>query len=618
MTEAEADRLNRWERQRLKEQWNAPEPPKPGEAPKKVRDRDTFDTYAEGLNKRDRQRLKERWNAPEPPKETEAPKERDLDAFNKYLAGELVVVNQYGTVFQITAATTGAHAREREQRLDDINRSSLLTVTAAQAAMRDYQEHRREERREIWEQERAAQQAERERQPIPADPQNLKGAALHIWNACARSDSARAFAAALDEQQIALATPNKEEAQRSHMNASFAREVERLSPEYRDGEIIAVTLEGRVYKITPRNTGMDRDQLEAFLAPFDRSQLQGIAATQDSQQKRLNEVHWPTVPREKESMVFMGGLTLNAAPATSPDLHFQDAARQTVGPEAAPAMPSDLRGTAAQIWTAYNVRTIDREWEHQNQDGTKETKRDRLALKGGRDPLKFGQALEERGLILARATKKEAERSQKDAEHYKGFGDSYRPVYQEGEFVVINRRGDVYSLNKRTTGHAAATVQQFLAKADWKALPGIEAARETMKARTDQRLTEHRDRAAQWDAIRLKNATRRRGVRGQGRTGEASTSDLARPLATTARTSRRAIGSAVGALGKLSEGFSLDALSPKEKYEAAKRDIANDRESDKNADYAAYMAGLSERRRQEQQHQAEHKQQRDREPERDR
>jgi hypothetical protein len=609
MTEAEAERLNRWERQRLKEQWNAPGPPREGEAPK-ARDPHTFDKYAERLNKWDRQRLKEQRNAPTPPKEGEVPKkERDLDAFNKYRAGELVVVNPYGAVFQITAATTGAHAREREERLGEIDRASLLSVTAAQAAMRDYQEHRREERREIWEQERAARQAGRERQPIPADPQNLKGPALHIWNACARSDSARAFAAALDEQHIALATPTKEEAQRSHMDASFAREVERFSPEYRDGEIIAITLQGRVYKLTPRNTGMDRDQLEAFLAPLDRSQLHGIGATQESQQKRLNEIHWPTVPREKEGAVFIGGLTLNDAPATSPHLKFEDAARRTAEPEAAPAMPSDLRGTAAQIWTAYNLRTIERKWEHQNVDGTKETKHDRLTLKGGRDPLKFGQALEERGFILARATKEEAEQSREFAPYWKGWGE-HRPVYQDGEFVVINRRGDVYSLNKHTTGHAAATVQQFLAKADWKALPGIEAARETMKARTDQRLADYRDRAAHWDAIRLKNATRKHG-RGQGRTGQAATPDLA-------RASGRAIGSVIGALGKMADGFSLDGLNPKEKYEAAKRDSTNDRETDKNADYAAYMAGLSERRRQEQQHQAERKQQRDRESERER
>lgn len=188
------------------------------------------------------------------------------------------------------------------------------------------------------------------------------------------------------------------------MNASFAREVERFSPEYRDGEILAVTLEGQVYKITPRNTGMNRDQFEAFLAPLDRSALQGIAATQQSQQQRLNEIHWPTMPTPEQPQQHATGLTMQEAPATSPALHFQDAARQTAQPEAAPEMPADLRGTAAEIWTAYNSRSLDREWQRENADGTKETQRDRITLKGGRDPLKFATALDERGLILACVT----------------------------------------------------------------------------------------------------------------------------------------------------------------------------------------------------------------------
>jgi hypothetical protein len=605
MTEIEAERLNRWERQRLKEQRNAAAPTKEREAERQPL---SFHEYAERLNKRERQR-----NPPAPPKQREAPKERDLDAFEKYRAGELVIINQYSAIFQVTAATTGAHAREREERLNEIDRAALLSVTAAQGAMRDYQEHRREERREIrqqeWEQQRAARQAERDRQQISDGPQNLKGPALHIWNACTRSDSAKAFLAALDEQHIALATPTKEEAQRSHMNASFAREVERFSPEYRDAEILAVTLEGRVYKLTPRNTGMTREDMEAFLAPLDRSQLHGIAVTQESQQKRLNEIHWPIMPKPGKPQQHATGLTMQDAPATSPDLHFQDAARQTTRAEAAPDIPADLRGTAAEIWTAYNSRSIDREWQRVNQeDGTRETQRDRITLKGGRDPLKFGVALDERGLILARATKEEAEQSQKDADHWKQHGET-RPVYREGEFVVINRRGDVYSLNKRTTGHSANEVQAFLNKAEWKALPGIEAGRQTMTARADQRLADSRDRAAHWDAIRLKNAIRKHGGRGNGRVGEPTAPNLA-------RASGRAIGSAIGALGKLADGFSLDALNPKEKYEAAKRDDRNEREADKNADYAAYIAELSAAWRRDQQRQAEQKQQR--EPERER
>ncbi len=606
MSEAEAERLNRWERQRLKEQRNAAAPTK-GEAERPPL---SFDEYAEQLNKRERQR-----DAPAPKKQADAPKkELDLDAFEKYRAGELVVVNQYGAIFQLTAATTGAHARDREERLNEIDRAALLSVTAAQAVMRDYQEHRREEKRQIrqqeWEQQRAAQQAERDRQQMQDGPESLKGPALHIWNARHCSDTARAFAAALDEQQIALATPTKDEAQRSHMNASFAREVERFAPEYRDGEILAVTLEGQIYKLTPRNTGMTREDMEAFLAPLDRSQLHGIAATQESQQQRLNEIHCPTAPRPEKPQQHATGLTMQEAPATSPALHFEDAAQRTIRDTPPLEMPADLRGTAAEIWTAYNLRQVDREWQRENTDGTKETMRDRITLKSGRDPHQFGHTLDERGLLLARVTKEEAEQSQKDAEHYKGFGDSYRPVYQEGEFVVIDRRGEAWKLSQRTTGHAAREVQAFLNKAEWKALPGIEAGRQTMKARADERLSESRDRAAHWDAIRLKNATRKRGGRGNGRVSEPTAPNLA-------RVSGRAIGSVFGALGKMADGFSLDALTPKEKYEAAKRDARNEREADTNADYAAYIAELSASWRRDQQRQAEQQRQQ-REPERER
>jgi len=223
----------------------------------------------------------------------------------------------------------------------------------------------------------------------------------------------------------------------------------------------------------------------------------------------------------------------------------------------------------------------------------------RITLKGGRDPHRFGTALDERGLILARATKEEAEQSQKDAEHWKQHG-SYSPAYREGEFVVIDRRGEAWKLNERTTGHAAREVQAFLNKAEWKALPGIEAGRQMMNARSDQRLTDARDRAAIWDAIRLKNATRKPGGRGDRPTSP--TTPLGTIANTAAKASGRAIGSTIGALGKLADGFSLDALTPKEKYEAAKRDARDEREADKTADHAAYQRQAEQRQQEPEPH----------------
>ena len=105
-------------------------------------------------------------------------------------------------------------------------------------------------------------------------------------------------------------------------------------------------------------------------------------------------------------------------------------------------------------------------------------------------------------------------------------------------------------------------------------LKGIEATKQVLVDRA-------RERAAEWEGIRLKNYTAHKAPeRGAGR---------ALPTAPDLGEARRAaaMGSVFGALGKLADGFSLDALSPKEKYEAAKRDHKNAREADQNADYAA-------------------------------
>jgi hypothetical protein len=255
-----------------------------------------------------------------------------------------------------------------------------------------------------------------------------------------------------------------------------------------------VTLDGRVYPLNRRTTGKERPEIEAFLAPLDRNELQGIAATKESQERNRNEKLWPTRPPISEPI------------KTHPDLHFRDAGDNATHPEAAPAMPSNLKGPAAAIWAAYNIRIHMQERERENLTGEIETYHVPIALKSGRDPYRFGAALEEKGMALARATKDEAERSQQEAEHWKKHGE-WRPTYREGEFVVVTQRGAVYSLNRRTTGHDAEKVQQFLAKAEWKALPGIEAAKETMRARAEQRGLERQKTSDEIAAARLDRAT---------------------------------------------------------------------------------------------------------------
>jgi hypothetical protein len=121
---------------------------------------------------------------------------------------------------------------------------------------------------------------------IPEPPENFKGAARQIWTAWHHSDNARAFAAALGEHGISLAAVTKDEADRSHRQAEFAKAVGNFALRYREGEIVAVGPQGRVYQLNERTTGEKPANIEKFLATLDRSQLNGIEATRHAIQDR--------------------------------------------------------------------------------------------------------------------------------------------------------------------------------------------------------------------------------------------------------------------------------------------------------------------------------------------
>jgi len=132
-------------------------------------------------------------------------------------------------------------------------------------------------------------------------PENLKGTARQIWDAYHQSDNARAFSAALDEQGISLASVTKEEAARSHKEAQEARQKGTWAPRYREGEIVAIAEPGlaygrdgrinepRVYRLNDRTTGRALPEIEKFLKPLDRSQIQGIDATKELLKARVEQ-----------------------------------------------------------------------------------------------------------------------------------------------------------------------------------------------------------------------------------------------------------------------------------------------------------------------------------------
>ena len=137
----------------------------------------------------------------------------------------------------------------------------------------------------------------------PLAPPQVKGFAAEIRDAYYyHAVIARKFAAAL-EPKAQLACVTKEEADRSHREAAFAKAIGRFVPVYRAGQIVVIkepgllyrrndeiVETGRVYRLDRRTTGEDDPaRLKEFLARIDRKQLQGIDATKEKLNMRAAE-----------------------------------------------------------------------------------------------------------------------------------------------------------------------------------------------------------------------------------------------------------------------------------------------------------------------------------------
>ncbi|WP_263351359.1 relaxase/mobilization nuclease domain-containing protein [Acidicapsa acidisoli] len=95
------------------------------------------------------------------------------------------------------------------------------------------------------------------------------------------SETPAEFERHLEEAGFRLARTTKEEADLSHRNAAFAREVGRYAPEYRKDEFVAVNGLGHVITLDRRTTGESRKDVTDFLRTLDVSRVKGIQETQE-------------------------------------------------------------------------------------------------------------------------------------------------------------------------------------------------------------------------------------------------------------------------------------------------------------------------------------------------
>jgi hypothetical protein len=131
--------------------------------------------------------------------------------------------------------------------------------------------------------EDAARQATDDRTP-PAT--KLRGLSWKLDKLLERSDNGKAFAAALEDKGIAFARVTKDEADRSHRQAEFAKAIGNNAPRYRESEIVAVTEPRLEYRrmgeivVPPRVHKLDQQAAEKFVAALGKKmQIEGIDGT---------------------------------------------------------------------------------------------------------------------------------------------------------------------------------------------------------------------------------------------------------------------------------------------------------------------------------------------------
>jgi Relaxase/Mobilisation nuclease domain len=192
----------------------------------------------------------------------------------------------------------------------------------------------------------------------------------------------------------------------------------------------------------------------------------------------------------------------------------------------------------------------------------------RMAWATSRSVGELEEALAARGISLAEVSAEEARASERTSAFAKEVGNFAR-VLTEGEIVAVNRHGDTYRLDQRTTGDAAPDIEAHLAGLDRASLMSVadtaevmqEAARENWK--DEQRASREQARPASDIEKTIADAL----------IGTISGEELAAKLEEAGVTVARATDRDVAAFEALREEAALDATVAFAEDGAAKRGI---------------------------------------------
>jgi hypothetical protein len=430
---------------------------------------------------------------------------------------DYLVIDEAGGMHALGKKLLDATAAQVRNRLGDLDRTQLPTLEQAReqrldrelAQIKEAQRETRDKLKTIqaeidqptaghnWDRDRAdaawqeavidaaIQNGNTGRGQHQATPEELTGPRAHITEARQQSDNPQAFIAALAEHGIGLAQASRADAVQSELESTEAQITGGWKPTFREGEIVAVSARGDVYRLTPRTTG-DQD-IQKLLAGF-KVQAEFRRAAGDPLLLSIEEMQRQRQQHQQELQAFK-----------------------------AHAEPK-LGKTAGNIRLAYNLTD---------------------------SPLAFKEFLEQGGLTAARVgwqdvRQRENARKQENQDATIGDWNAAKPELidvehkpapapdhaktpsrrlsdhaREGDVVILDRWGNIYEPNQRTTGDTRKDAQGFLAGIGY--LPSIETARRELDEKRRQAIQvptgpQHGGLVAQqmWALRRLLDADRQR------------------------------------------------------------------------------------------------------------
>lgn len=130
-------------------------------------------------------------------------------------------------------------------------------------------------------------------------------------------------------------------------------------------------------------------------------------------------------------------------------------------------------------------------WDWERDDLSKLQGEIRLSYSLSQSAESFALALEEKGMILARATDKDVQRSEEAQNLSSHIPDApERAALKEGEYYVVGSHGQVYAINVRTTGDSAGEIEKRLGTIDHDTLLSVGDAQDVMREVREQRQIE--------------------------------------------------------------------------------------------------------------------------------